>query len=86
MTWLDALTGIEDLEDAEFDAGLIAEFERRGQVIETQRDAAFLHQAEDELAARDRIGVLLGLAGLVGVTVPLRTAGFASGQKGGFSL
>ena len=29
MTWLDALTGIEDLEDAEFDAGLIAEFERR---------------------------------------------------------
>mgnify|MGYP000051849582 CR=1 FL=1 len=32
MTWLDALTGIEDLEDAEFDAGLIAEFERRRDV------------------------------------------------------
>lgn len=29
MTWLDALTGIEDLEDAEFDAALVDEFERR---------------------------------------------------------
>ena len=64
----------------------IGQFERRCQVIERQRSAVFLHQAEDELAARDRIGVLLGLAGLVGVTVPLRTAGSASGQKEGFSL
>jgi lipoyl synthase len=29
MTWLDALTGIEDLEDAQFDPALVAEFERR---------------------------------------------------------
>jgi uncharacterized radical SAM superfamily protein len=29
MAWLDLLTEIEDLEDAEFDAGLVAEFERR---------------------------------------------------------
>ena len=29
MAWLEALAGIEDLEDAEFDAALIAEFERR---------------------------------------------------------
>jgi uncharacterized radical SAM superfamily protein len=32
MTWLDALTGIEDLEDAEFDTALVAEFERRKEV------------------------------------------------------
>jgi len=32
MTWLDELTGIEDLEDAEFDAALVAEFERRKDV------------------------------------------------------
>ena len=31
MEWLQALEGIEDLEDAEFDASLIAEFERRAQ-------------------------------------------------------
>ena len=29
MTWLDALSRIEDLEDAEFDAALIGDFERR---------------------------------------------------------
>jgi len=29
MTWLDALADIEDLEDAEFDAALVDEFERR---------------------------------------------------------
>ncbi len=29
MTWLDALLDIEDLEDAEFDASLVAEFEQR---------------------------------------------------------
>ena len=29
MTWLDAMSGIEDLEDAEFDAALVAEFEQR---------------------------------------------------------
>ncbi|MGI9236228.1 MAG: radical SAM protein, partial [Woeseiaceae bacterium] len=29
MTWLEAISGIEDLEDAEFDATLVAEFERR---------------------------------------------------------
>ena len=29
MTWLDALSGIEDLEDADFDAELVAEFEQR---------------------------------------------------------
>ncbi|MGI9232689.1 MAG: radical SAM protein [Woeseiaceae bacterium] len=28
MTWLEAMSGIEDLEDAEFDATLVAEFER----------------------------------------------------------
>ena len=32
MTWLDALTQIEDLEDADFDAELVAEFERRADV------------------------------------------------------
>jgi len=31
MTWLDALAAIEDLEDAEFDAALVLEFERRAQ-------------------------------------------------------
>ena len=31
MTWLDALTEIEDLEDAEFDAELVNEFERRAE-------------------------------------------------------
>lgn len=29
MAWLDALSGIEDLEDAEFDAALVAQFEQR---------------------------------------------------------
>lgn len=29
MTWLDALSGIEDLEDADFDESLVAEYERR---------------------------------------------------------
>ena len=29
MTWLEALSGIEDLEDAEFDATLVEQFERR---------------------------------------------------------
>jgi len=29
MTWLEAMAGIEDLEDAEFDGALVAEFERR---------------------------------------------------------
>ena len=29
MAWLEALAGIEDLEDAEFDAGLVSEFEER---------------------------------------------------------
>ena len=32
MSWLDLLAGIEDLEDAEFDADLVAEFERRRDV------------------------------------------------------
>ncbi len=32
MSWLDLLTQIEDLEDAEFDAELVAEFERRRDV------------------------------------------------------
>ena len=32
MSWLDALSRIEDLEDADFDAGLVAEFERRSDV------------------------------------------------------
>ncbi len=32
MNWLDSLARIEDLEDAEFDAGLVAEFERRADV------------------------------------------------------
>jgi uncharacterized radical SAM superfamily protein len=32
MSWLDALTRIEDLEDAEFDAGLVTVFERRSDV------------------------------------------------------
>ena len=32
MSWLDAITTIEDLEDAEFDAGLVGEFERRASV------------------------------------------------------
>jgi len=31
MTWLEALSGIEDLEDAEFDAILVEQFERRAQ-------------------------------------------------------
>ena len=31
MAWLEALQGIEDLEDAEFDAGLVREFEHRAQ-------------------------------------------------------
>ncbi|MGB5626679.1 MAG: hypothetical protein WBM61_13155, partial [Woeseiaceae bacterium] len=29
MTWLEALSGIEDLEDAEFDTTLVEQFERR---------------------------------------------------------
>jgi hypothetical protein len=29
MTWLEAMSGIEDLEDAEFDASLVAELEQR---------------------------------------------------------
>jgi hypothetical protein len=29
MAWLEALKQIEALEDAEFDAGLVADFERR---------------------------------------------------------
>ncbi len=32
MSWLDALSRIEDLEDAEFDAGLVADFEHRADV------------------------------------------------------
>jgi uncharacterized radical SAM superfamily protein len=32
MSWLDALSRIEDLEDAEFDAGLVTDFERRSDV------------------------------------------------------
>ena len=32
MTWFEALAGIEDLEDADFDAGLVADFERRSDV------------------------------------------------------
>jgi len=32
MAWLEALTEIEDLEDAQFDASLVAEFERRADV------------------------------------------------------
>ena len=32
MSWLESLSRIEDLEDAEFDAGLVAEFERRADV------------------------------------------------------
>jgi len=31
-TWLDAIAGIEDLEDAEFDAGLVADYEARASV------------------------------------------------------
>jgi len=33
MTWLDALAGIEALEDAEFDASLVHEFERRAAAL-----------------------------------------------------
>ena len=33
MAWLDLITDIEDLEDAEFDAGLVAEFERRAPAV-----------------------------------------------------
>jgi uncharacterized radical SAM superfamily protein len=33
MTWIDALAGIEDLEDAEFDRGLVDEFERQAQFV-----------------------------------------------------
>jgi uncharacterized radical SAM superfamily protein len=33
MTWFDALTGIEDLEDAEFDRALVDDFERRAQGV-----------------------------------------------------
>jgi uncharacterized radical SAM superfamily protein len=33
MAWLDLITDIEDLEDAEFDAGLVAEFERRSSAV-----------------------------------------------------
>ena len=34
MTWFDALAGIEDLEDAEFDRVLVDEFERQAQGVE----------------------------------------------------
>jgi uncharacterized radical SAM superfamily protein len=34
MTWFDALAGIEDLEDAEFDRVLVDEFERQSQGVE----------------------------------------------------
>ena len=34
MTWFDALGGIEDLEDAEFDRALVDEFERQAQAVE----------------------------------------------------
>ena len=40
-----------------------------GQIIELQRGPVFLHQAQDEFAAGDRIFVLLGLAGLVRVAI-----------------
>jgi uncharacterized radical SAM superfamily protein len=33
MTWFDALAGIEDLEDAEFDRALVDDFERRAQGV-----------------------------------------------------
>jgi uncharacterized radical SAM superfamily protein len=33
MTWFDALAGIEDLEDAEFDRGLVDEYERQAQAL-----------------------------------------------------
>jgi uncharacterized radical SAM superfamily protein len=33
MAWLDLVTEIEDLEDAEFDAGLVAEFEQRASAV-----------------------------------------------------
>ena len=34
MTWIDALAGIEDLEDAEFDRALVDEFERQARAVE----------------------------------------------------
>ena len=34
MTWFDALAGIEDLEDAEFDRALVDDFERRAQGVD----------------------------------------------------
>ena len=34
MAWLDALAGIEDLEDAEFDASLVRDLERRAAGME----------------------------------------------------
>ena len=33
MKWIDALAGIEDLEDAEFDRGLVDAFERQAQLV-----------------------------------------------------
>ena len=79
--------GVEVHFDAETGLLLrIGQLKRGCQVIERQRSTVFLHQAEDELAARDRIGVLLGLAGLVRVTVPLGAAGSTFGQKGNFSV
>ena len=39
MSWLESLSKIEDLEDAEFDAGLVAEFERRRDVDVLEGDA-----------------------------------------------
>ena len=55
----------------------VGQLERRRQIVEAQRRAVLLHQAENELPAGDRVFVFFRLAGLVGVTGAVGATWFA---------
>ena len=55
----------------------VEQLKRSGKIIEAQRRAVLLHQAENELAAGDRIFVFFGLTGLIGITGAVGAAWFA---------
>ena len=55
----------------------IVETQCSGELVERQRRAVCFHRRQDEFTTRDRVGVLLGLARLVGIAMAAGAAGFA---------
>jgi uncharacterized radical SAM superfamily protein len=56
MAWIDAITEIEELEDAQFDAALVNEFERRAKNNNKQRPIRFSTPTFKEYASTELVG------------------------------